>query len=42
MRRLVKWIIRILIIVILVPVVGFLTVECWYLPRFIFDKEKSI
>ena len=40
MRRLRKWIIRVLLIVILVPIVGVLTVECWYLPYFWINKEK--
>ena len=35
-----KWIIRILLIIILVPVAGVVVVEGWYLPRFWFNREK--
>jgi endonuclease/exonuclease/phosphatase family metal-dependent hydrolase len=40
MRKIIKWIIRILVVVIIVPLIAFLTVECWYLPRFLSNKEK--
>ena len=40
MRKIIKWIIRILVVVTIVPLIAFLTVECWYLPRFLSNKEK--
>lgn len=38
-KKIKKLIIRILLIIILVPVVGVLAVEGWYLPRFVFNRK---
>lgn len=40
MKKIRKLIVKIILLIILIPVVGVLTVECWYLPHFWINKEK--